>query len=726
MDTQGLESNKLTGGQGRRSVCGIGLRRAIFCPFFILLLVNGVVEAADLSIPDFKAQAGTQFLVPITLSGGQNIAGLQFRVRFDASVVSAPGGVMPVPGGLLAGHTIGANPDGNELHVAILSSSLVPFGAAQGTVAYLILQLSGSAGAGMTTPLQLVGVQACDGNGENVAVTTHDGSVTNSAQLDSPADGVNELVFPQVANGTFPGGSFLSSLLVVNRTAATVTARVRFFKSSGAALSVRLSDGRTGSDFPMTVAEGGSALLQTDGSGGLEVGYARLAASGPVGGTILFSQLDASGHALVEAGVGASPAGMRFVIPVLYRKGASNTGVAFANVSSSPTDVVLTLRDKTGVSVADPADIHLAPGQHLPKFATELFASLAAREDFAGLIEAESANPVSAVALKLQGAILTTFPVISTLYVPPSLNPVPVVSGISPNSATAGGAAFTLTVNGTDFVSGAQVLWNGSQRATDFVSANQLTASIPASDISAAGTATVTVANPEPGGGISNTVSFTINAAPKPQILVSPTTLSFGKVNTGATKQLTFTVQNTGTAPLTVQSIAKTSPLFTISSPALPFTVAAGGQQVVTVTFAPTVGGVVADTLTLANNDPAHPSVTVSIAGEGYAGTAPTIQGATLTKLSNESFKVDVQLSDPDGDIVKLEFFWYLTTTLHHTRTINSPADVNLTGVTSGTISYTFQDLGISTPFGKQPPNRVEIQATDARGLVSARYSKDM
>src|SRR4030095_11897648 len=48
-------------------------------------------------------------------------------------------------------------------------------------------------------------------------------------------------------------------------------------------------------------------------------------------------------------------------------------------------------------------------------------------------------------------------------------------------------------------------------RSTTFVNGTQLTAAIPASDISAAGTAQVTVANP--GGSTSNALTFTINAA---------------------------------------------------------------------------------------------------------------------------------------------------------------------------------------------------------------------
>jgi hypothetical protein len=85
---------------------------------------------------------------------------------------------------------------------------------------------------------------------------------------------------------------------------------------------------------------------------------------------------------------------------------------------------------------------------------------------------------------------------------------------MSPNSATAGGAAFTLTVNGTSFVSGSVVQWNGSNRTTTFVSSTQLTAAIPATDIPFAGTAQITVFSPAPGGGTSGALSFTITPPP--------------------------------------------------------------------------------------------------------------------------------------------------------------------------------------------------------------------
>src|ERR1035441_487249 len=67
-------------------------------------------------------------------------------------------------------------------------------------------------------------------------------------------------------------------------------------------------------------------------------------------------------------------------------------------------------------------------------------------------------------------------------------NPVPSLASLVPPSATHGGAAFTLTVNGSNFVSGCYVEWNGAARATTFVNGGQVTAKIQKADIATAGT----------------------------------------------------------------------------------------------------------------------------------------------------------------------------------------------------------------------------------------------
>ena len=109
-------------------------------------------------------------------------------------------------------------------------------------------------------------------------------------------------------------------------------------------------------------------------------------------------------------------------------------------------------------------------------------------------------------------------------------NPVPTITSLSPSTAAAGSAALTLTVNGTNFVTGSMVRWNGGNRPTTFLSSNQLTAAISAADLATAGAANVTVFNPAPGGGTSNGVSFIIGAAnPVPTITsLNPATATAG------------------------------------------------------------------------------------------------------------------------------------------------------------------------------------------------------
>jgi hypothetical protein len=98
-------------------------------------------------------------------------------------------------------------------------------------------------------------------------------------------------------------------------------------------------------------------------------------------------------------------------------------------------------------------------------------------------------------------------------------NPVPVLNSLNPPSLPAGSAAFDLTVNGSAFVTGATVHWNGTPRSTTFVSGTVLRAAIAAADVVTAGSAQVTVVNPSPGGGASAPIAFAIDPiVPAPAI----------------------------------------------------------------------------------------------------------------------------------------------------------------------------------------------------------------
>lgn len=89
---------------------------------------------------------------------------------------------------------------------------------------------------------------------------------------------------------------------------------------------------------------------------------------------------------------------------------------------------------------------------------------------------------------------------------------VPTTVSISPNSKLSSGAAFTLTMNGTNFFPASIVQWNSLNRPTTFISPTQLTASISSADLVPANTIAITVVNPTPGGGVSNAQLFTIIA----------------------------------------------------------------------------------------------------------------------------------------------------------------------------------------------------------------------
>jgi len=92
-------------------------------------------------------------------------------------------------------------------------------------------------------------------------------------------------------------------------------------------------------------------------------------------------------------------------------------------------------------------------------------------------------------------------------------NPVPWLNQpLTPSAVSPGSPALTLKLGGTGFVPGATVNFNNAPLATTFVDGAHLNAVVPAASVATAGTALVTVANPQPGGGRSNPVFFEIGA----------------------------------------------------------------------------------------------------------------------------------------------------------------------------------------------------------------------
>jgi YVTN family beta-propeller protein len=221
-------------------------------------------------------------------------------------------------------------------------------------------------------------------------------------------------------------------------------------------------------------------------------------------------------------------------------------------------------------------------------------------------------------------------------------NPAPTLATISPNSATAGAAGLTMTLTGTGFVSTSVVKWNATQLTTSFVSATSMTATVPATLIASAGSASVTVFSPTPGGGTSSAVTFTINAAnnPAPTLtMISPNSATAGAA------QLTMTVTGTGFVAASVvnwngtglaTSFVSATSLTAVVTPTL---LASAASASVTV-FSPTPGGGTSGALTFtinaSQNNPAPTlaSISPNTASAGGAAFTLTAKGTGYISTS--------------------------------------------------------------------------------------------
>lgn len=90
--------------------------------------------------------------------------------------------------------------------------------------------------------------------------------------------------------------------------------------------------------------------------------------------------------------------------------------------------------------------------------------------------------------------------------------PVPAITSLSPASLLVGSSDSQITINGSGFVYGSQVLWNGVALPCCAYpyGTTQLNVNIPAANLATAGTAQISVFTPAPGGGTSNSLPFSV------------------------------------------------------------------------------------------------------------------------------------------------------------------------------------------------------------------------
>ncbi|MFZ0035820.1 MAG: hypothetical protein WAK91_00240 [Candidatus Acidiferrales bacterium] len=133
-----------------------------------------------------------------------------------------------------------------------------------------------------------------------------------------------------------------------------------------------------------------------------------------------------------------------------------------------------------------------------------------------------------------------------TFTINPVSSPIPILNSITPSSALAGGNQFIMHLVGNNFEAQSSVTINGNGQQTQFLDSQDLQVQIPATDLISAGTLSVAVLNPAPGGGTSQTLPLTITYAVPAVTMLSPTSVAAGG------NSQTLTVTGTGMTPATV------------------------------------------------------------------------------------------------------------------------------------------------------------------------------
>ncbi len=124
---------------------------------------------------------------------------------------------------------------------------------------------------------------------------------------------------------------------------------------------------------------------------------------------------------------------------------------------------------------------------------------------------ADSAVMTAQVSASETDPVLTNNQAASTLTIASgSLNPVPVLTSVTPSLIAGGTSNTAITLFGSNFTSASTVLLDTTALTTTFVSSNQLEVTVTPAELAGTALAALFVVNPAPGGGLSSGLPLTV------------------------------------------------------------------------------------------------------------------------------------------------------------------------------------------------------------------------
>ncbi len=247
------------------------------------------------------------------------------------------------------------------------------------------------------------------------------------------------------------------------------------------------------------------------------------------------------------------------------------------------------------------------------------------------------------------------------------IKPVPALSNIAPNSSPSRDSTLTMTVSGDGFVDGASLVqWGGEDLPTTFESTSELTARISPQRLSTPGDVAITVFNPEPGGGTSTSMTFTVTEAAPSLNLFVPVVVSLSGANGPTyTSEMTLTNKTDNAVTLSFRYTATPSnvtgmvsdvqlpPGQQIESDAIEYLkglglpIASSGNRVGTVMVR-----------ALGTSSPADVAITVRISSavpEGRAGLSYTAVPVATDALTGPSYLCGLRQNESDRTNVAVQ-----------------------------------------------------------------------
>ena len=551
-------------------------------------------------------------------------------------------------------------------------------------------------------------------------ITTYVNSATLTAVIPADALAVARAATIQVLD-TLDGSASGSLPFGIRTTPAIASATPNPFDAGGSAFRLTV----TGTGFaPDSVVKWSGSPLDTGAVSATQLQALITADLRAVSGTFILTVSDVTG-----ATSGPYPIS---VSPVLFTISPAASAAAGPPVTITATGVGFT---------SNSVLVFIASGQPSPLATTYVNSTTLTATIPASALHAAGSASVQVADAKGVGHSLPQPFTISL--------PVPAIASLSPGSATAGAASFLMTVNGTNFVPGGAVLWNGSPLATTLSSATQLIASVPASLVQTVGSANITASNS--GGAVSNILSFTINLPPPTITGLSPTSVTAGA------SPFTLTVTGTNCAPGVVvqwnaQPLATTlvsatqvtafvqASLFE-SAGVVPITLVnrngAGSNQAlftinpppaILTTLSPNAAAEGVATFTLAVNGARFvPGATVLWNGSPLVTTfvsAAQLTALVPASLSNPVLSAAVTVSSPGGAVSN--FLTFTIEPLRPTISDLSPSSATL-GAAAFTLTATGTDFAIScvlrwngSPLSTTFVSSTQVTAAVPSNLVAA------